>query len=122
MIQRWAALSTKPTLKRPKGYHLIGVAVLNHDDGTKLRFWSSCDDKGREPLKHPVLHPMVISTRKFPVGTRVEIYLPENSEMSNEPTEVEQVQEVSEREDSREEVIDESEEEEDDSLGGVDSA
>lgn len=72
-------------LKDPRR-RLAGIAVLQVDSKTGVPHWATFDGDGKDFKQYPPSHPLLFPAeiQRLPIGTRVELHLPEEEE-PNEP-------------------------------------
>jgi len=66
-------------LEEPKR-KLAGFAILRQDPETNMAVWTTFDGQGKDFKKYPVAQPLLFPAdlKRLPVGTRVELHLPED--------------------------------------------
>ena len=89
-MKKWIRSSNNPQSQNRPGFVFVGVAELKKGSDSSFNYWESCGRGEEDTLSLPPAHPIVVSTARFPVGTRLEIYLPKGTEI-NEPEEVSDV-------------------------------
>lgn len=57
--------------------NLTGYAVLREDPEKKVRYWDTYNGEGEAHTKLSPLQPLVFPTRLLPLGTRIELFQPE---------------------------------------------